>query len=794
MAKMRERLLVVWLLGAALCPMGMSALAQEADCVHHEIAAWVGSLPAQWPATEAHGRTGSIVFRLSGEGGGVWHMRLADGKVTTGAGDIESPTAVIECTAADWLAILRGELGAQAAFLGGKLRVSGDLPFAIEFYSKLQVGTTASATNTDVSRWYTFEPLRIDYSAPAAMDASDLLDAPAGKHGFLMAKGNRFIFEDGTPARFWGAVIAGGPVFMDHEAAERAAARLARFGCNLVRLHHMDADWATPNIFDNSYDDTQHFSAESLDRLDYLVAQLKRRGIYVYLDLLVHRKFKAGDGVRDWQQVENGAKIIAHYSPRIIELQEKYARDLYTHVNKYTGLRYCDDPVIAMSEIINESSLFWAGGYDHVPPSYIAELDGLYRDWAVGKRKPASCSVVEGLRARNPDALQFLYETQVRYFTQIRDCLRSIGVKVPIAGSNHWEASALDLRSNSAMDYLDRHAYWDHPQNGYGPGARFENQPMVKSESWDLVNWLAPQRAADKPFIVSEWNCCWINEYIAEGPLVMAAYGAFQGWDGILQFDYTGADWGEQIGGNFDIGNKPHVFALWPAAARMFLRGDVQPGRVAVQTKWRVDDASGLGDQLPARASLRHRLAYTIAEAGEPGTKPLPVRLHEPAVTDTGELAWDADAGLVIVNTPSSVARIGFATGPVEAGPVTFEVTPEFAVVAVTALDRKPIRQSGRLLIVATARAENTGMMYGRGRRTATDAGHAPILMEPVVGTVRVAVDGSLKSARVHPLDPVGRPRGTVAAKVDERWLSVPLIAGAFWYEVVTDRQRLSQR
>jgi hypothetical protein len=84
--------------------------------------------------------------------------------------------------------------------------------------------------------------------------------------------------------------------------------------------------------------------------------------------------------------------------------------------------------------------------------------------------------------------------------------------------------------------------------------------------------------------------------------------------------------------------------------------------------------------------------------------------------------------------------------------------------------------------------------MYGRGRRTATDAGHAPILMEPVVGTVRVAVDGSLTSARVHPLDPVGRPRGTVAAKVDERWLSVPLIAGAFWYEVVTDRQRLSQR
>ena len=757
--------------------------------MHHEIAAWVGSLPAQWPANEAHGRTGSIVFRLSGEGGGVWHVRLADGKVTTGAGDIESPTAVIECTAADWLAILRGELGAQAAFLGGKLRVSGDLPFAIEFYSKLQVGTTASAATTDVSRWYTFEPLRIDYSAPAAMDASDLVDAPAGKHGFLTVKGNRFIFEDGTPARFWGAVIAGGPVFMDHEAAERAAARLARFGCNMVRLHHMDADWATPNIFDTSCDDTQHFSAESLDRLDYLIAQLKRRGIYIYLDLLVHRKFKAGDGVRDWQQVENGAKIVAHYNPRIIELQQKYAHDLYTRVNKYTGLRYCDDPAIAISEVINESSLFWAAGYAEVPPSYVAELDGLYRDWALGKGKSGDgLSVVEGLSARDLDVLQFLYETQVRYFTSMRDYLRSIGVKVPIAGSNHWEAVPLDLQSNLAMDYLDRHGYWDHPQNGYGPGARFENQPMVKSGSWDLVSWLAPQRAADKPFIVSEWNCCWINEYIAEGPLLMAAYGAFQGWDGILQFDYSGADWGERIDGNFDVGNKPHVFALWPAAARMFLRGDIRPGRALVQARWRTEDVGPVGDQLPARAGLRRRLAYTIAEAGEPERGPRLTGSPEPAVTDTEELAWDAGAGLVTVNAPSSVARIGFASGPVEVGPVTFEVTPDFAAVTVTALDRKPIRQSGRLLIAATARAENTGMTYGPGRKTATDPGHAPILMEPVVGTVRVAVEGSPKSAQVHPLDSIGRPRGSLAANVDGRSLTVPLIAGAFWYEVVVSR------
>ena len=138
-----------------------------------------------------------------------------------------------------------------------------------------------------------------------------------------------------------------------------------------MRLHHMDASWAAPNIFDPKFDDTQHLSADSMDKLDYFLFQLKKRGIYIYLDWLVNRKFKKGDGVADYESIDDGAKIVAHFDPRMIALQKKYMRQVLGHRNAYTGTLYRDEPQIALSEVINEDSLFLRGlvlsGYAALP-------------------------------------------------------------------------------------------------------------------------------------------------------------------------------------------------------------------------------------------------------------------------------------------------------------------------------------------------------------------------------------------------------------------------------------------
>ena len=110
-------------------------------------------------------------------------------------------------------------------------------------------------------------------------------EKPAGKHGFLTVKGENFVFEDGTPVRFWGTNLNSGACFPEKAYAEKLAKRLAAYGCNLVRFHQIDAEWSTPNIYQltkgKRLRDTSHYDPESFDRLDYLIACLKKEGMYV---------------------------------------------------------------------------------------------------------------------------------------------------------------------------------------------------------------------------------------------------------------------------------------------------------------------------------------------------------------------------------------------------------------------------------------------------------------------------------------------------------------------------------
>jgi putative sterol carrier protein len=62
------------------------------------------------------------------DGGEVrYWLRIEDGEVDLGFGDIESPDATITQSYATAAALARGELGQVAAFMSGKLKVSGDL-------------------------------------------------------------------------------------------------------------------------------------------------------------------------------------------------------------------------------------------------------------------------------------------------------------------------------------------------------------------------------------------------------------------------------------------------------------------------------------------------------------------------------------------------------------------------------------------------------------------------------------------------------------------------------------------
>jgi hypothetical protein len=204
-------------------------------------------------------------------------------------------------------------------------------------------GLLLSASGMPAQTSAGLQPFTIDHRkallAHSPVDVSFLLDAPAGKHGFVRAQGEHLVTGDGKRIRFWGVNVTdwskGSVMVPSKEDAPLWAATLARFGVNCVRFQFLDLP--TPRgLIDGKRDDTRAFDLEAFDREDFFIAELEKRGIYINFNLLVGRPFKAGDGVQDYEKIREGAKGISLYDPRIIELQKEYAKQLLAHTQSWS--------------------------------------------------------------------------------------------------------------------------------------------------------------------------------------------------------------------------------------------------------------------------------------------------------------------------------------------------------------------------------------------------------------------------------------------------------------------------
>ena len=84
---------------------------------------------------QAEGLNAVIQFELSGEGGGDWQVGIADGQVNATAGSADYPNVTISATAEDYLAMVNGDLDPMKAFMGGKIRVKGDVNLVLKMQS-----------------------------------------------------------------------------------------------------------------------------------------------------------------------------------------------------------------------------------------------------------------------------------------------------------------------------------------------------------------------------------------------------------------------------------------------------------------------------------------------------------------------------------------------------------------------------------------------------------------------------------------------------------------------------------
>ena len=131
----------------------------------------------------------------------------------------------------------------------------------------------------------------VPFVIPHRADPNSLIAMPPS--AAIRPDGPRLTVRDGHFAlarrrvRIWGVNLCFGANFPAHADAERLAERLAAGGINGVRLHHMDATAFPRGIWDRR--DPKRLSPDALDRLDYLIDQLARRGIWVNLNLHVSR-------------------------------------------------------------------------------------------------------------------------------------------------------------------------------------------------------------------------------------------------------------------------------------------------------------------------------------------------------------------------------------------------------------------------------------------------------------------------------------------------------------------------
>ena len=360
--------------------------------------------------------------------------------------------------------------------------------------------------------------IRIHKAEPntGALDYSHLLDAPAGKHGFVRARKGHLFFEDGTRARFLGFNVAARSNTPDHDTADRMAARFASMGVNIIRLHAADApvsdepcSWASCReapLLDYAQGTGRHFNSEGLDRFDYFAAKLKEKGIYLHIDLVVARNFVAGDGLDYPGDAGSCLKRFPMYNPRLIELQKEYARELLCHINPYTGLALIDDPAVVTIQINNEESAIKGTMDTDARPEMQPYRDEVQRRFnqfllvkygtrealrsawtfdgvcALGEDEDPEQYTVRGVDggfyqpvneptgewngavspARYADFMEFGIQRNRQFYRMMKDWLHGIGVKVPIVCSNLL-AGAADVYGHTDGDLMENNSYFNHP-------------------------------------------------------------------------------------------------------------------------------------------------------------------------------------------------------------------------------------------------------------------------------------------------------------------------------------------
>lgn len=692
--------------------------------------------------------------------------------------------------------------------------------------------------------WFSWESKQ-DYDTPSEIDMSDWLQAPAGRHGRIIRKGNHLIYN-GKSIKLWGLNLCYSSCAPEKSLSEKRARFYSKYGINSVRLHKYADGPGWQGI--QGPDSFLEFDPTALDRMDYHVAQFKKHGIYTKLSSTFGVKLGPKDSryipyMDEFGKLTGNRKRLStghgsvFLSREVQDIQIHQIVKLLEHKNPYTGLTYAQDPAVVVVELFNEDSVLFFGTLRILQniPTLRQRSAKRFSEWLMTKYDSENALIAawgrdalnsfgnEGItgeslskktivpagnpwfydpkqlagsqkhkRIRMYDTMKFLYELQNDFYSRYVAAIRATGYKGEILGSN-WQAGRdvshyYNLHSDYLVGLIDRHNYF-----GGRNGNSISNVSMCRIPGSALLS-TGMQQVADRPFMLSEWIHVFPNEWGVEGPAIIGAYAmGLQGWDVSYMFqNRDSAGFSATIGRDqWDV-TAPQILGIFPAVARQVHRGDVKESEIRAtryvhvpslrQGKLGFEDKvthehdikTFDSNKVPFRALSVARcvVEFTDQYRQTPVFDISPYFKNGIYQSTTGQLSWkegdSRHSGCFTIDTAATKAVVGFAQGQtIRLSNVTIRPKSWFAAIYVTAKEKdKDLTSSSKILVVALARARNTGMKVFRNTRLLSK-GNSPILMEPVHAEINVNRSGSPK---VIALDHDGR-------KTD---VTIPISNGTF--------------
>jgi len=405
---------------------------------------------------------------------------------------------------------------------------------------------------------------------------------------------------NGERIRFWGCV--GQFPGRSHADNEAAVKRLKELGFNMIRY------WRAPEG-DGSY---VKGDGSRNDLIDHFIYTVKKEGMYIWFAGLN----QVGNATPQDVTIVNDPRTAAPWSHAVagnngqgVSIRNHPARiwddrlhllgiermkAIASHYNQHTGLRYADDPVMAVWELSNEEWWFGrtASRIDRVDPFF---KESLVRQWNAFlarkyrnnrelsrawlgllpgeslrkkniqllplmqstdvdiQRKALGVAIEDGTgqklgindfnRQRGEDVVEFMLEIWINHKQAEHDALKTWGKSAALSplvwdtGIGHEiQSQYLHQRADAVSHCTYLTGFHHDPMHERFPWySRLEAPP---STSWKDP-WLEQNRIEGKPFFVYETQIHNPAKYRVEFPMQMAALGSFQDYD-IIIWHYWG--------------------------------------------------------------------------------------------------------------------------------------------------------------------------------------------------------------------------------------------------------------